>query len=372
MRRTSLFPIHKELDAKIVEFAGWEMPVQYEGVRAEHCVVRRQAGLFDISHMGEIEVTGKEAARFCQLVTTNDLGRLDNFQAQYTLFCNFRGGVVDDVILYRFSDERLLFCVNASNRTQVLEWLKGLSHMCDVEITDRSHEFAQVAIQGPASEPILSKTVGEDLGVLQSFSFRSLNWSGKDLTISRTGYTGEDGFEIFLPWQDGQNLWTELTTVGKQYGLKPCGLGARDTLRIEMGYSLYGHEINERVSPFDAGLGKYVKMYKEDFIGKEALQDALSKGSKNKVVGFEMIARGIPRQGYDILKNGVSLGKVTSGTLSPTLDKSIGIGYLNKEVEHGGRIEIWIRGTAREALVVDLPFYKRQGRASIKTQSIKN
>lgn len=354
-----MFPIHKRLGARIVEFAGWEMPVQYEGVREEHLAVRRGAGLFDVSHMGEIEIKGKEAAEFCQFITTNDVYGVREYEAQYTLFSNHAGGVVDDVILYKLSDENFLFCVNASNTAKDHDWVLRANDGYDIEITDRSPEFSQIALQGPRSEAILSGCVGADLSSLKRFRFLPLTWNGVELLIARTGYTGEDGFEIFLPWEGGPELWEGLTESGEQYGIKPCGLGARDTLRIEMGYSLYGHEINDDINPFEAGLGRYVKMDGGDFIGKEALKKVLEEGIKHRICGFEMIDRGIPREGYGVFKNGALLGTVTSGTLSPSLEKSIGMGYLTGEINIGDRIQIEIRNTYREAQVVNIPLYKK-------------
>ena len=359
MKRTAMYPIHKRLGARIVEFAGWEMPVLYEGVREEHLAVRRGAGLFDVSHMGEIEIKGKEAAGFCQFIATNDVYSVREFEAQYTLFCNHEGGVVDDVILYKLSDENFLFCVNASNTAKDHDWVLGANDGYDIEITDRSPEYSQIALQGPRSEAILSGCVGADLSSLKRFHFLPLTWNGMGLLIARTGYTGEDGFEIFLPWEEGPELWERLTETGGPHGIKPCGLGARDTLRIEMGYSLYGHEIDDDINPFEAGLGRYVKMDAGEFIGKGALKRILEEGIKHRICGFEMIDRGIPREGYGVFKNGALLGTVTSGTLSPSLEKSIGMGYLTGEVNIGDRIQIEIRNTYREAQVVDIPFYKK-------------
>jgi len=359
MKKTSLYHVHLELGAKMVEFAGWQMPVQYEGVRAEHMAVRNAVGLFDVSHMGEIEIRGKDASRFCQWVTTNDIGKLSNFQAQYTLFCNHSGGVVDDVILYKFPDGSYLFCVNASNASKDYEWLINAKGDYDVQIIDRSPEFAQIAIQGPESAVILSETAGFDLSSIKRFRFGQFSLNGVELIIARTGYTGEDGFEIFMPWNEAETLWRGLTEKGQPFGIKPCGLGARDTLRIEMGYSLYGHEIDEDINPLEAGLERYVKMDSEDFLGKDALAKALERGLSHKIIGFEMIDRGIPRQGYGIFKNDKLLGNVTSGTLSPCLEKSIGIGYLKNEVDYNERIQVQIRNTMREAETVNLPFYRK-------------
>jgi aminomethyltransferase len=354
-----MFPIHLQLGARIVEFAGWEMPVQYEGLREEHLAVRRACGLFDVSHMGEIEIRGKEAALFCQRITTNDIHSIKDFQAQYTLLCNHRGGVVDDVILYKLPDENYLFCVNASNTAKDYEWIIGADENYDIEIVDESSKYSQIALQGPRSEEILSGCLSSDLSTLRRFYFLPFAWKGMEMLIARTGYTGEDGFEIFLPWEGGPELWNGLTESGQAHGIKPCGLGARDTLRIDMGYSLYGHEISDDINPFEAGLGRYVKMDSGDFIGRDALSKVLAGGVKRRIYGFEMIDRGIPREGYGVFKNGAHVGTVTSGTLSPSLEKSIGMGYLTSDIALGDRIQIEIRSTFREAQVVNIPFYKK-------------
>lgn len=358
MKKTALNSIHRELGAKMVEFAGWEMPVQYEGLRQEHLAVRSSAGLFDVSHMGEIDVRGKDAIAFCQWVTTNDVKKVADFQAQYTLLCNNEGGVVDDIMIYKFSDEHFLFCVNASNSDKDFRWIKKEDSKYDVNVSDVSPQYSQIAIQGPHSKSILSGAIKKDLDGIKKFRFDILNWNGFDMIIARTGYTGEDGYEIFMPWERAPELWNELMRTGEG-GIKPAGLGARDTLRIEMGYSLYGHEIDEDINPLEAGLGRYIKLDNDDFIGRQSLVESLEKGLTKKLVGFEMTERGIPRQGYGIFKNGAFLGNVTSGTLSPSLEKSIGLGYLSIEAEDD-RIQIQIRDTLREAKIVGIPFYSMQ------------
>jgi aminomethyltransferase len=358
MKKTALNSIHKELGAKMVEFAEWEMPVQYEGVRQEHLAVRKSAGLFDVSHMGEIEVKGIDAIKFCQWVTTNDAKKVQNFQAQYTLLCNNEGGVVDDVIIYKFSDEHFLFCVNASNSDKDYAWIKKEENNFDVVVSDKSSQYSQIAIQGPDSKTILSEALGENLDSIKKFRFEMINWNGYDMIVARTGYTGEEGFEIFLPWDGAPALWKSLMEMGREFQIKPCGLAARDTLRIEMGYPLYGHEIDEDINPLEAGLERYIKLDGDDFIGKAALLKSLDAGLKNKLVGFELLERGIPREGYSIFKNGTFLGNVTSGTLSPSLEKSIGLGYLSIKA-NDDRIQIQIRDTFRDAKIVNTPFYSK-------------
>lgn len=358
MKKTALNSIHKELGAKMVEFAGWEMPVQYEGVRQEHLAVRKSAGLFDVSHMGEIEVRGKDAINFCQWVTTNDVKKVADFQAQYTLLCNDQGGVVDDVIIYKFSGEHFLFCVNASNTDKDFAWIKKEEHNFDIEVLDKSPQYSQMAIQGPDSITILSAVLGETIKNIKKFRFELISCNESEIIAARTGYTGEEGFEIFLPWEAAPSLWTKLMEAGKEFNIKPCGLAARDTLRIEMGYSLYGHEIDEDINPIEAGLSRYIKLDNDDFIGKQALVKSLQSGLSRKLVGFELTERGIPRQGYGIFKNETFLGNVTSGTLSPSLEKSVGLGYLSSEVDDD-KIQIQIRDTLRDAKIVNIPFYSK-------------
>ncbi|MEM7008535.1 MAG: glycine cleavage system aminomethyltransferase GcvT [Thermodesulfobacteriota bacterium] len=359
MRETALNSIHKELGAKMVEFAGWQMPVQYEGLRQEHLAVRSSAGLFDVSHMGEIEVIGKDAIDFCQWVTTNDVKKVQDGQAQYTLLCNEHGGVVDDVIIYKFSDEHFLYCVNASNSDKDFAWIKKEEAKFDVEVTDVSAQYSQIAIQGPEAIAILTSAIETNLDHIRKFRFDLISWSGFEMIVARTGYTGEEGFEIFLPWDKAPLLWRKLLETGADSGIKPCGLGARDTLRIDMAYSLYGHEIDGDINPLEAGLNRYIKLDTDDFIGKKALVESLENGLENNLVGFELLDRGIPRQGYGIFIDGSNVGNVTSGTLSPSLEKSIGLGYLNNKVEHDNTIQIEIRGSLRDARIVSIPFYKK-------------
>lgn len=358
MKKTTLNSIHKELGAKMVEFAGWQMPVQYEGIRQEHLAVRKSAGLFDVSHMGEIEVRGPDAIKFCQWVTSNDVKKVTDFQAQYTLLCNNKGGVVDDVIIYKFSDEHFLFCVNASNSDKDFAWIKKEEDKFDVEVSDKSPEYSQIAIQGPDSKTILSEAIEQSLDNIKKFRFDVLNWKGFEMIVARTGYTGEEGFEIFLPWEGAPSLWKSLMESGSKFEIKLCGLAARDTLRIEMGYSLYGHEIDEDINPLEAGLERYIKLNGDDFIGRTELLQSLDAGLKNKLVGFELLERGIPREGYNIFKNGAFLGNVTSGTLSPSLEKPIGLGYLNIKADDD-KIQIQIRDTFRDAKIVNIPFYNK-------------
>lgn len=359
MSRTALYEVHKRLRGKMVEFAGWEMPVEYTGIRDEHLAVRNSAGLFDVSHMGEVEVRGKEAASLCQWITTNDVANLKYLQAEYTLLCNPQGGVIDDIILYKFSDDHFFICVNAVNTVKDYEWIKNAGSRFKAEVLNSSPEFSQIALQGSNSQRILNEVFRMDLGALRRFYCQPVKWNRADLIVARTGYTGEDGFEIFLPWDRAKELWNEIMEKGKPFGILPCGLGARDTLRIEMAYPLYGHEIDEGINPIEAGLIRFIKIDKGDFIGKESLVNSIEKGLRRQLAGFEMIERGIPRQGYSILRGNDVLGAVTSGTLSPSLQKSIAMGYLKTGMESSNGVEIEIRGTRRKAKIVPVPFYKK-------------
>ena len=358
MRKTALYDIHKENNSKIVDFAGWQMPVVYSGIRDEHIAVRNNVGIFDVSHMGEIRVRGQQAHEFCQYLTTNDLNVLKDKQAQYTILCEESGGVVDDIIIYRFADNNYFLCVNASNAKKDYDWIKSHSGKFNVSVTDESLDYSQIAVQGPKSRDLLVKVLGQEIDLIKKFYFNTVKWNTSSLIVARTGYTGEEGYEVFLPWDKGPNLWKKLFEEGLQYGVTPCGLGARDTLRLEMGYSLYGFEIDKDINPLESGLGRYVKLEGDDFIGKKALVEYQQSGKKRKLVSFEMIDKGIPRNGYPIYVNDCLVGYVTSGTLSPSLGKSIGLGLINSESLNSGEIQVEIRNNMRKARIVTLPFIK--------------
>lgn len=359
--RTPLYDEHVRLGAKIVDFAGWEMPVQYTGVIDEHMAVRNAAGIFDVSHMGEIEFSGRGAGALVQFLTTNDVSKMTDGGAQYSILCNERGTVIDDVIVYRFSQARYMLVVNASNAAKDFAWCKKHERP-DAKVVDRSDDFALIAFQGPKAAEILKSLTGLDLSQIETYHFKIGAVAEKKNTIvARTGYTGEDGFEIFSKPADAPTLWQSLIERGKSLGVKPAGLGARDTLRLEMKYSLYGHEITEETNPLEAGLGWVVKLDTPvDFIGKSALVEIKKAGLKRRLAGFKMIDRGIARQDYPIIINGKPCGIVTSGTHSPCLDVSIGLGYVPAGQETiGNEIFIDIRGVARKAVVVKTPFYKK-------------
>ena len=359
MKKTALYDIHKENNAKIVDFAGWQMPVVYTGIREEHLAVRKSAGLFDVSHMGEILVKGKDALSFCQYLTTNDLNRVEINQAQYSILCNEAGGVVDDALIYKINDDEYLFCINASNTDKDFDWMLENSLNFNVGVHNVSSLYSQLALQGPKSIDLLRKMVGSEVELIRRFYFKDIKWNGFNLIVARTGYTGEEGFELYLPWDKGPELWGDIQEEGKRFGLLLCGLGSRDTLRLEMGFSLYGFEIDEDISPLEAGLDKFVKLEKGSFIGKEKLKDSVKTGLKRKLAAFEMIDKGLPRNGYEIYLKDTIVGYVTSGTLSPSLGKSIGLGIVKSGSIEYEEFLIDIRNNKRAAKIVSLPFYKK-------------
>jgi aminomethyltransferase len=343
----------------MVEFGGWQMPVQYRGIIEEHVAVRRQAGLFDVSHMGEIEVRGADALASCQKISANDLARMSQNQAQYNLLLNEDGGIVDDVIFHRLGDQHYLVCVNAANIEKDFEWLKGHAGK-DAEIIDRSAEYAQLALQGPLAETILQRLTSAALGPLGYFRFVFADVAETRCLIARTGYTGEDGFELYCESDRAEGLWSSLMEAGVPCGLVPAGLGARDTLRLERALPLYGHELDETTSPFEAGLSWVVKFSKGPFLGRERLLREKEEGPKRKLVGLEMTEPGIARSQCRIFKDGCCVGGVTSGTKSPTLKRSIALGYVESEQSAvNNELHVEIRGRSVSARLVKLPFYHR-------------
>lgn len=358
MKRTPLYDAHRALGGRMVEFAGWEMPVQYRGVIEEHVAVRSRAGLFDVSHMGEIEIRGPRAFAACQRLTVNDVGRLDDGQAQYTFVCVETGGVVDDVIVYRLSATRYLFCVNAANVPAVAEWFAAHA---DAEVIDRSADYAQLALQGPRATEVLGALTAVPLDTVRPFEFRHGSVTGTDALVARTGYTGEDGWEIYCAPGDAPRVWQAILDAGRAAGVVPAGLGARDTLRLEAALPLYGHELSRDTTPLEAGQQRFVKLDKGEFIGRAALQAQRAAGPPRRLVGIETIEAGIPRQGYPIERDGEVVGEMTSGTKSPTLGKAIGLGYVTPNCgEVRTRLGVKIRGRTVAAQVVALPFYRRQ------------
>lgn len=360
-KHTPLYNEHIKLGARMVEFAGWEMPVQYSGVTDEHLAVRTAAGLFDVSHMGIFEISGPDAVEFLDYLTPSNNQKLADGQAQYSLFLTAKGTIIDDIIIYRISAEYFLMVVNAINFEKDYNWVKK-NLKGSVEFKTLNHKYAILALQGPRAVSIISKISSAEIEKIKAFHLASVEIKGVgEVILARTGYTGEDGFEIFVENSQAANLWDILMETGKEDGIKPVGLGARDTLRLEMKYTLYGHEISEDTNALEAGLRWVIKFKKRsDFIGKDALKKIKEEGLKRKLIGFKMIDRGIPRDGYAIMADGRRYGHVTSGTFSPSLKMPIGIGYVDVHLsEIGTQFSIDIRGKERLAEVVKTPFYKK-------------
>ncbi len=359
-RQTPLYATHRQLGARLVDFAGWEMPVQYTSVLAEHQAVRQAAGLFDVSHMGEVEFRGPGALESANALITNDLTRCQDGQALYAGLLNEAGGFVDDVVAYRFSAERILLCVNASNREKDFAWMRERSAGASVKPVDRGDEFAQLALQGPKAAAILAQLTDLPLAQVGTYRFLEGQVAGVPAIVSRTGYTGEDGFELYVPPERAAGLWAALIEAGAAHGLLPCGLGARDSLRIEMKYALYGNDIDDTHTPLEAQLGWTVKLDKPAFVGREALVAQKARGVERKLVGFELTGSGIPRHGYPVLHGGSRVGEVTSGTLGPSVQKPIGLGYVPSTLASEGSVfQVEIRGRPVDARVVKTPFWKR-------------
>lgn len=342
----------------MVDFAGWDMPVQYAGLEKEHHAVRTAAGLFDVSHMGEIEFRGPGALEEANRLITNDLARAADGQAIYAGLLDERGCFVDDVVAYRFGPEHIFICVNASNREKDFAWMS--SHAVKVKPVDRSKDYAQLAIQGPKAFGIVQRLAKKPLDGVSTYRFTTGEVAGVPCLIARTGYTGEDGFELYCAPDEAERLWWALLEAGKGDGLVPCGLGARDSLRTEMKYALYGNDIDDQHTPLEASLAWIVKLDKADFIGKQALLAQRSAGVPRRLVGFELLDPGIPRPHYAILQNGQKVGEVTSGTMGPSIKKAVGIGYVPPALAaEGSTFEVEIRGRPARAKVVKTPFYQR-------------
>ena len=354
LRRTPLYEEHKALGARLVDFAGWEMPVQYEGIKAEHEAVRTRVGLFDVSHMGEVVFKGPQAEEAVQRLVTRDVSRLAVGQAGYAAVCYESGGTVDDVLVYRTQDD-FLVVVNASNREKDVEHFKANTGDLEVEVVDESDEWALLALQGPEAAGLLQPFTGTDLSAIKYYRYEVGEVGGAYAMISRTGYTGEDGFELFVRPHDAPTLWRRLIEAGAA----PVGLGARDTLRLEAGMCLYGNELDAETTPLEAGIGFAVHLDKEEeFIGQKALRREQEEGLRKRLVGFKVLGRGIARHDYPVAVDGEAVGSVTSGTLSPTLNEAIGLALVAPEVED--RFEVVIRSRTVPAHTVPLPFYKRE------------
>jgi len=359
LKRTALNGLHKSLGAKMVEFGGWEMPVEYSGIIQEHLAVRKAAGLFDVSHMGEIEISGPQALSLLQHITSNDASRLRDFQAQYSALMHPTGSAVDDCVVHRLAQERYLICVNAANTDKDFDWI-ARHNSAGAEVRNVSSEYSQLALQGPRAAEIVSKVSSVNVSALKYYWFCRARFCGVEGLLARTGYTGEDGFEFYFAPDQSERVWSALIEAGKAEGLVPAGLGARNTLRLEAGYPLYGHELDEDTTLLEANLGWITKFDKGDFIGRDALLEQRSRGTRKKLVGFEMTGQGIARDGYDLYVAREIAGRVTSGSYAPFLKKNLGMAYTSSPLAGAdSEVEIEIRGRRAGARIVPLPFYKK-------------
>ncbi len=366
MKHTAFFEIHRQLGAKLVEFGGYEMPVQYSGIIDEHRAVRSSVGLFDVSHMGEFEVRGSGAQDLVQRLTTNDVSKLSPGKAQYSAMCYSDGGIVDDLLVYR-TEEGYMLVVNAANIGKDLDWIRSNVAAPGADVVDRSDEISLLAVQGPKSLDTLQKLTTAALSSIPYYSFVRSTVAGVPMIVSRTGYTGELGFELYFEGAGGaaERVWNAVMDAGKEHGIKPAGLGARDTLRLEMGYCLYGNDIDATTNPLEAGLGWITRLNKGEFIGAAALRKVKEEGVNRKLVGFTMDEeKAFPRHGYEIRTDGHSLGQVTSGTISPVLEKGIGLGYVGAaQSGPGTQLSIVIRSKEVPGCIVNLPFIRKDGNA---------
>ncbi len=363
--RTALYELHREAGAKLIEFGGWMMPVQYSGIIAEHRKVREAAGAFDLSHMGRLYISGHDALAFLQLLVTNDVSKLAPMQVQYSPVCNRSGGVRDDILISRLGENEYLLVVNASNREKILGWIdevaKGVGGgSMGFSLEDRTLDTVMIGVQGPLSERFLQPLTEVSLSDLRYYYLSAGPVLGVQGLVSRTGYTGEDGFEVILPAESGVRLWRELAQVASTGSMVLAGLGARDTLRLEAGMPLYGHELDETINPLEVRLGRFVRMEKGEFMGREALLQISQAGPRRRLVGLEIPDRAISRQGTAVLAGGAQVGQVTSGTFSPILDRSIAMALLETDKSSGETpLEVVVRGTTHSAGIVSLPFYRR-------------
>ena len=360
LRKTPLNAVHRAAGAKMVDFGGWDMPVQYSGIIDEHNAVRNSVGVFDVSHMGEIEIEGPEALGLVNHVATNNAAKLKDGQAHYSGLLYEHGGFVDDILVHKVDDHRFFLCVNASNQEKDFEHIKGYQRLFNAHVDFASPRYAQIAIQGPNARATLQKLTHTDLSAIKYYWFADGKVEGVPARIAHTGYTGEDGFEIYIAPAEAEGIWAKILEAGKEFGIKPAGLGARNTLRLESKMALYGHEIDSSISPLEADLAWIVKFDKGRFVGCDFLEKQKADGIRRKLVGFEMTGRGIGRDGYEVHLHGAPSGWVTSGGPSPTLGKNIGLCYL--PVQHavpGKTIQVIIRNQPVDAVTVETPFYKR-------------
>ncbi len=360
LKKTPLHAAHRGMGARMVDFGGWDMPVEYSGIVAEHLAVRHRVGLFDVSHMGEIEIRGPQAVDLIDSLCSNRAAALKDGQAQYSALLYPNGGFVDDLLVHRFSCGHYFLCVNAANQDKDFEWIRERNPF-DAEVKLVSADYAQLAIQGPKALDTAQALTPADLSAIRYYRFIRDEFAGAAAVIARTGYTGEDGFEVYVSAGEGERIWNAVLESGREYGILPCGLGARNTLRLEAAMPLYGHEIDGAVTPYEAGLGWIVKLGKPAFTGRGALAAQKDRGVKRKVVGFEMKGRGIARDGYRVHVGGEDAGRVTSGSPAPALEKNIGMCMLPVEAAETGRpIEIAVRSRMVAAEIVPTPFYARR------------
>jgi aminomethyltransferase len=360
MKKTKLYNIHQKLGAKIVEFAGYQMPVQYTSIISEHQTVRNSVGVFDVSHMGEFFVSGENALEFVNYVTINDASKLFSGRVQYSALCYEDGGIVDDLLVYKLSDKEFMLVVNASNIEKDFDWLKQ-NNKFNVELTNKSDDYSLLAVQGPKSKDVIQKVCDKNLN-LEYYHFFNAKIAGVDAIVSRTGYTGELGYEIYFQGDaaTAEFIWNRIFDAGKEFNIQPIGLGARDSLRLEMGYCLYGNDIDKTTNPLEAGLAWITKLNKESFLGKQALLKSKSDGLKRKLVAMTSEEKVFPRHGYDLTIDGKKIGTITSGTVSPVLEKPIALGYVSSEYSVvGSTVNFLIRGKEYSAKVVKLPFVNK-------------
>ncbi|MBZ0199449.1 MAG: glycine cleavage system aminomethyltransferase GcvT [Ignavibacteriaceae bacterium] len=360
MKKTTFFNIHEKLGAKLVEFAGYYMPIQYSSIIAEHKAVRNAVGVFDVSHMGEVFVTGEKALDFVQYITINDASKLFPGRVQYSAMLYNDGGIVDDLLVYKLSDEKYLLVINASNIEKDFKWMQE-NNKFGVELSNQSDEYSLLAVQGPFAKEVVQAVCGEEIN-LERYHFMEGNVAGVDMIISHTGYTGEIGYELYFKGsvEEAEMVWDKVFEAGEKFGIQPAGLGCRDSLRLEMGYCLYGNDIDQTTNPLEANLGWITKINKGDFIGRDALLKVKQDGLKRKLVAITADEKVFPRHGYDLTVEGKKIGTVTSGTVSPILEKPIALGYVDFEyAKQGSDVNFFIRGKEFPAKVVTLPFVKK-------------
>lgn len=360
MKKTNFYEIHQRLGAKIVEFAGYLMPIQYGSIIGEHKAVRNSVGVFDVSHMGEVIVTGKNALEFVQNITVNDASKLSPGRVQYSAMCYPDGGIVDDLLVYKISDEQFMLVINASNIEKDFNWM-NVNNSFDVKIENQSEEYSLLAVQGPSSKDVLQKICNRNLD-LEYYHFFHAKIAGYEMLVSRTGYTGELGYELYFKGDRkmAEEVWNKIFEAGNEFNIQPVGLGARDSLRLEMGFCLYGNDIDQTTNPLEAGLGWITKLNKANFIAKDVLLKIKSDGLKRKLIALSSEEKCFPRHGYDISISGKKIGTITSGTVSPVLEKPIALGYVDSNyAKEDSEVNFLIRGKESAAKVVGLPFVKK-------------